>query len=178
MGEVDKQMKYGQNTNLVQEVIDFIQNNELFKPENHSFKDIIIVNDYKRAKNLSFSQDLKVVDVIWQDIKSDESAALFSSIYNDENLKETDDVLSEIFESSDNYSEDFIPFDYLEILEEVESDLYKCALNRFINGDKMNFYEKIFRCYQSGGWPCGWEGNYPNGKLIVYVPTEDHQIKE
>jgi len=171
-------MKYGQNANLVQEVIEFILYNKLFGSKNYLPQDITIIDDYERAKELAFSQDLKLVDVIWQDVKSNESASLFSSVYEKENLKETDNDLSEIFESSDNYNEDFIPFDYWDISEEIESDLYKSALNRFINGDKMNFYERIFRCYQSGGWPCGWEGNYPNGKLIVYVPSSDHQIKE
>ncbi|WP_307220285.1 cytoplasmic protein [Paenibacillus tundrae] len=178
MGKVDKQMKYGQNTSLVLEVIKFISNNKLFESNSHFPKDVTIVDDYERAKQLAFSQDLKLVDVTWQDVKSNESAALFSSIYKEENLKETDNELSEIFESSDNYNEDFIPFDYWDISEEIESDLYKIALNRFINGNKTNFYEEMFECYQSGGWPCGWEGIYPNGKFIVYVPSSDHYSKE
>jgi len=171
-------MRYGKHTNLVQEVIDFIQHHELFESSVPFVDDITVINDYELAKQLAFSQDSRVVDVIWQDVKSNESASLFSFIDEEANLHEIDNELSEIFESADNYKEDFIPFDYLDISEEVESDLYKGALNRFIHGDKMNFYEKIFRCYQSGGWPCGWEGNYPQGEIVVYIPAAGRQSKE
>ncbi|MEK5029636.1 hypothetical protein [Paenibacillus sp. FSL M7-1046] len=113
---------------------------------------------------------MAVVDTIWQDIKNNESGSVLGFILNDDKLKLMDEELSDIFGSSDNYSEDFIPMDYWDIAAEVESDLYKCAINRLINGKKDNFYEKLFHIYQSGGWPCGWEGKYPDGEIIAYVP--------
>ena len=27
------------------------------------------------------------------------------------------------------------------------------------------------REYQSGSWPCGWEGHWPHGKLVVFLPA-------
>ncbi|MGL4106952.1 hypothetical protein [Clostridium paraputrificum] len=35
-------------------------------------------------------------------------------------------------------------------------------------GKKNNFFEKIFEAYLSGGWPCGWSGDYQKGKLKVF----------
>ena len=27
-----------------------------------------------------------------------------------------------------------------------------------------------------GGWPCGWKGEYMNGKMIVYLPNENEGL--
>ncbi|MFD0589997.1 cytoplasmic protein [Paenibacillus sp. GCM10027627] len=113
---------------------------------------------------------MDVVDTIWQDIKSLESGFLLSVIASDDRLKSMDEKLSSIFGSIDNYASDFISMDYWDIAEEVESDLYKCAINRLVNGRTDNLFENMFLIYQSGGWPCGWDGKYPAGKIICYAP--------
>ena len=35
-------------------------------------------------------------------------------------------------------------------------------------GNKTGFYIHLMEWYRKGHWPCGWEGEYPDGKLIVY----------
>ena len=30
------------------------------------------------------------------------------------------------------------------------------------------FYRRLLKIYTSGHLPCGWEGNYPSGKIIVF----------
>ncbi|MNJ71550.1 hypothetical protein D3C77_681030 [compost metagenome] len=30
------------------------------------------------------------------------------------------------------------------------------------------FYMNLLQVYESGNFPCGWKGSWPNGKLIVY----------
>ena len=37
---------------------------------------------------------------------------------------------------------------------------------------KVSLYEKVFKVYKMGGWPCGWKGEYMKGKMIVYLPNE------
>lgn len=90
-------------------------------------------------------------------------------------MRPLDRELKGLFDSSENYSENFFPSGYLDIFEEVQGDLYMCAINRLVNGKNDNFYEKMFRIYQSGGWPCGWEGKYPDGKIIAFVPLSDSE---
>lgn len=49
------------------------------------------------------------------------------------------------------------------------SDLEYCAENRAFNGLTDNFWEKLFRLYRKGLWPCGWyivAGG--TGKFIAY----------
>jgi hypothetical protein len=51
----------------------------------------------------------------------------------------------------------------------VVSELWYCAENRAFNGLVDNFWERIFRLYKQGIWPCGWRGVYPQpGKFVAY----------
>ncbi len=34
--------------------------------------------------------------------------------------------------------------------------------------DSPDFFTNLIEWYRLGHWPCGWEGEYPKGKLIVY----------
>ncbi len=35
---------------------------------------------------------------------------------------------------------------------------------------KSNFLELQLEVYKNGGFPCGWDGSYPNGKMLVFIP--------
>ena len=35
-------------------------------------------------------------------------------------------------------------------------------------GKPNGFFLSLMEWYKRGHWPCGWEGTYPDGKLIVY----------
>lgn len=32
----------------------------------------------------------------------------------------------------------------------------------------LEFYRHLYQIYLSGHLPCGWEGEFPNGRLIVF----------
>ncbi|MDF4756808.1 hypothetical protein P3527_28550, partial [Vibrio parahaemolyticus] len=57
-------MKYGENTKLVEEVIEYIQKRSLFDRNDiklHEFShDIEIIHDFDKAQELAWSQDLDV----------------------------------------------------------------------------------------------------------------------
>ncbi|ATH92430.1 cytoplasmic protein [Bacillus glycinifermentans] len=161
-------MKYGRNTHLVEEVIHFIANLHFFRNENLLNRDVVMVNDYERAQELAWSQDLDEVENVWEDIKSSESGEIIGQLY-EHDLNSMDHPIWEIIQSSENFPDDFVS-EYIDIFEEVMGDLHKCALNRLVNGEVDNFYERIFEIYKLGGWPCGWEGEYPEGRMIVYSP--------
>ncbi|MBA4538225.1 cytoplasmic protein [Bacillus aquiflavi] len=165
-------MKYGENTQLVEEVINFIINLQLFHNENLLNFDIVMINDYERARELAWSQDLDEVENVWDDIKSYESGEIIGKLYEN-NLNSKERPLREIIQSPHKYPSDFVSR-YIDIFEEIVGDLYMCALNRLVNGKVGNLYEKIFEIYKLGGWPCGWGGGkYPEGKIIVYSPEKE-----
>ncbi|MFJ8526922.1 cytoplasmic protein [Bacillus sp. NPDC094106] len=166
-------MKYGEHTKLVEEVIEFIQKQNLFDIRNTEIysllNDIEVIHDFNIAQELAWSQDLDMVQIVWDDIKSEESANVLEGTYNP-SMETQKDMLYEVFSNVQNYSQDFISISYIDIFEEVERDFEMCALNRLVNGKTDNFYERIFNVYKLGGWPCGWKGEYPKGKMIVYIP--------
>ncbi|MEK4213990.1 MULTISPECIES: cytoplasmic protein [Bacillus] len=168
-------MKYGENTKLVEEVIEYIQKRSLFDRDDiklhELLHDIEMIHDFNKAQELAWSQDLDVTQIVWDDMKSDESAKLLEGTYNP-NMESKKDMLYEVFSDNYNYNHGFISIDHINILEEVERDLEMCALNRLVNGKVDNFYEKVFKVYKMGGWPCGWKGEYMKEKMIVYLPNE------
>jgi hypothetical protein len=56
-----------------------------------------------------------------------------------------------------------------QIANNAVTDLCYCAENRAFNGLTDNFWERLFRLYRQGLWPCGWRGTYPApGQFIAY----------
>lgn len=163
---------YGSNNLLVKEVKELIKKNNMFSNSN-GFKDqfdragIKVIHDFNQAEIFAWSQDSDEVETVWEYVKSSESEDFVDQIYT-QGL----DAVHDFFSNIKNYSSDFIPFKFLDITEEVEGDLTMCALNRVINGKTNNFYERLFEIYKSGGWPCGWSGSYPSGKLIAFFPKK------
>jgi hypothetical protein len=54
--------------------------------------------------------------------------------------------------------------------DEMTADLEACFKNEAW-GFPSKFYEDLLDAYLSGGWPCGWLGKYPEGKMIVLDPN-------
>jgi hypothetical protein len=54
------------------------------------------------------------------------------------------------------------------VVEQAESDLIHCAENRAFNGPNDNHWERLFEAYRAGVWPCGWQGAWPSGRLLVW----------
>src|SRR5262245_51312087 len=48
-----------------------------------------------------------------------------------------------------------------QVANNAVTDLWHCAENRAFNGLTDNFWERLFRLYRRGFWPCGWRGVYP-----------------
>lgn len=172
--KVIHQMKFGENIHLVEEVMDFIHNSKIFNNKNVNTTNIQVINDFDEAQNFAWSQNLSKVDTVWEDVKSLETESIIEKVYH-LGLALQQEELYEYFGGYENYANHFLPFDYIDIHEEVEGDLTMCALNRLVNGKTDNFYERIFDIYKQGGWPCGWKDTYPDGEMIVFVPSTSHK---
>lgn len=42
------------------------------------------------------------------------------------------------------------------------------AASEIATGSKDRFFVDLMHWYRLGHWPCGWDGKYPEGRLIVY----------
>lgn len=62
-----------------------------------------------------------------------------------------------------NLNSDFIDFFVNDFSAFISYKI--CSLN-----DNNIFIQRQIKAYQSGCFPCGWLGKYPNGKLVIYSP--------
>ena len=166
------------NLEILNEARELISKIELFIPQNESGNNFIIENDFERAFEYGLSDDGLVnkgfINESWTDFREDRVADLKGEIYKYNNFREISKAIfnSKICDITNIYPK--FNDKYLEQLDdvsnEIEADLYYCLMSRLIMGKDNYFFEQILKAYLSGGWPCGWEGNYPEGKLIVYYP--------
>lgn len=166
------EVRFGNNTNLVEEVIEFVESGEFFrKPYKGSLENIIVENSFEKAKEFAWSQDLPNCPLTWPDIREQEMSEVMSVRYSLSNFDEEDAALGELVDQFGDVLSKRLKGDYEELLDEIMGDMYNAAYCRAVNGVSDNLLEKIFMIYKNGGWPCGWEGDYPDGKLIVYIPA-------
>ncbi|NLS89343.1 hypothetical protein EYI23_15490 [Bacillus subtilis] len=158
-------MNFGKYHNLVEEVIEF---SKTLKPINSvnvsSFTQII--NDQEKAEYLAYEEVYGEDEYTWKDIREIEMSEVWERFYElEDNQKPEDiDALLDIFSDSIRHaSTEFKTF-----FEDIVADLNNCAINRAINGNTNNFFEKVFEIYKAGYFPCGWNGDYPNGTFVVF----------
>ena len=54
------------------------------------------------------------------------------------------------------------------LLEETMPDNMRILLNCYANNYIPEIWKNILYVYQHNGLPCGWKGDYPEGKMIVF----------
>ena len=59
--------------------------------------------------------------------------------------------------------------EYADYLNDIEADLLNCYLN-IKHIQKYPLWNAVFKAYKKGVFPCGWLGDYPEGKLVVFHP--------
>lgn len=55
-----------------------------------------------------------------------------------------------------------------EFVIEIEQDLNMIRRFRGVLGETPHMMNTLFMMYRSGGYPCGWDGKFPEGKMVVY----------
>ncbi|MGC5327296.1 hypothetical protein [Brevibacillus sp. SYSU BS000544] len=160
-------MKYGVHTKLVEEVIQFANSMQnILKIEIP--QDIVIIKDHDDAKKFAIHEVYGEDEYTWSDIRQLEMAKVKGKIYKLE-TSQRPTGLEEITENVERGLREEITDTYSDFFENVLVDLRNCAINRAVNGQTNNFYEQVFKIYKAGGFPCGWDGSYPeSGKIIAY----------
>ncbi|MEY9867203.1 hypothetical protein ABIE66_002582 [Peribacillus sp. B2I2] len=158
-------MNYGIYNNFVEEVIQFSKNFQGELPNNISDK-IVFINDIKTAEHLAYDEIFGEDEYNWKDIRELEMSEVWGSYYAmpEDEKPEGLEALLEII--SKNVRES--PFEYNIFYNDVVADLTNCAINRAINGKNSSFFEELFDIYEFGAFPCGWNGDYPDGKIVAY----------
>lgn len=130
------------NYHLVEEVIDF---SKTFKPitSNDICYFTKIINDKEKAKYHAYEEVFGEDEYTWKDIKENEMSEVWGEIYelNDDQKPQDLDVLLEVF--SVNVRRVSVEFNIY--YEDVVADLNNCAINRAVNGNTHNFFEKLLK---------------------------------
>lgn len=165
---------FGSNTNLVEEIIKSVKEMKLYRQNSINVENVLSINDYEKAKFLAYDNlEYKMNSeegYSWTDIRELVMSKVNEDKYLMENYKEFNKKIDD-FELliSKNLK---IAKEYRETLDDAYADIVNCAICRAIYGKNDGFFEKLYNVYKSGGWPCGWEGNFPEGKLIAFYPKE------
>jgi hypothetical protein len=72
----------------------------------------------------------------------------------------------------------YTPVRYAELEDEILADLSHHVSYELNREREERLYPMLFAAYAAGGWPCGWSGEYPSGKLCVYwaegqIPSDE-----
>lgn len=170
-------MRYGTNTAKVQEVLDFACRGQILNiPPRVADRSLIVVNDFDRAMYWARNEDIEEggdEDIpTWSDVRSKEMATIYEKRYALHGLDwdvgaELSELLTPLYECLCAK----LPDQYDRILDDIVGELHGCAYARALDPAGNPFFERLLNIYRAGGWPCGWDGRYPDGKLVVYVPT-------
>jgi hypothetical protein len=176
----EAEMKYGKNSDKVQEVIDFVCSGQILNiTPAVTDSSVIIENDFNRALYKARTQDIEEDGdedkLTWQDIRSEEESYVYDKIYKLSDFSAVEKAMTELLTTFAECLYRYLPGQYDEITNDIIGDLYACAKARAVDEDGSPFFERLLKIYQSGGWPCGWEGRYPEGTLVVYVPVSEKQ---
>ena len=148
--------------NLVDEVLLFSKNPQV---DEHQVISIRIINDLEEAERLAYEEDFGEDEYNWKDLRELEMSEVWRKYYaisenkRHKGLEGISEIISVNLRESSFYSNFF---------NDVVADLNNCAISRVINGKSNSFFENLFEIYQFGAIPCGWEGNYPEGRIVAY----------
>lgn len=129
-------------------------------------EEYVVIHDYEQAYENAFDNffDYEGEEGLsWVDILENNMAKLWKKVLEAENSTDLCKIINAIRIPKINVNDRIEDFD---IVEEMEYELILCSKSRFICGKNNVFFEKVFKAYKLGAWPCGYE----NGKIIVYVP--------
>ncbi len=68
----------------------------------------------------------------------------------------------ETFMEENNLGKTFVDCVQWDLLGAIMESSYSKCKNR------PEFFLELFKVYESGNFPCGWIGEWPNGKLVVF----------
>lgn len=167
-------MNYGPHTDLVQEIIDFAEGVGVLQPVRPiEGERLHIIQDFGEAKEYAYHRYITDQEdaANWTDLREWQVGHVLGATYANTNLVPVRDSVRGLTDRLFRATNANLPAVYLEVVDDVAADLENCALGIAVYGPGESFFDLLWSVYRQGGWPCGWEGNYPEGRLVVFEPS-------
>lgn len=168
--KMNRQIDVGVNTELVQEVLNFINSKSLLIVKEELFLKQGLIESFELAAQFAGKEVYGKDELTWNDIRSEKMSELWEVIYSNELYDIVDKQILSLLNDINTVVHQSLSRKYEELLDDIVSDLNMCLYSRAIQGKDNVFFEKIYEAYQLGGWPCGWAGGWPDGEIVIYSP--------
>ena len=160
-----------ENQIYIDEVLEFLDTGSLFIQRQVECDEFVIITELSEAEKYAFSQDEDDVDIVWADLISHQRSEINKILYKLPDYKTFSANLDKIqLYRYVSRSKNKLVSEYSDY---IEGDFESVLRARALVGKQNEFFEQQFLAYQMGGWPCGWSGKHPDGKMIVFLPSNE-----
>lgn len=159
-------------------MVDFIKDGNYFSEALDEKKirfSFVRITDPKVANNicsnyLSEEDQLRYSD--WNILLIDEVQTLKDK-YENETGKDELDFFNDIYQYLDKVlsykvSEKNNISEEITYLKDAIFGDFSFFIFQNLNNYESYLLDQMFQAYLAGGWPCGWEGIYPEGKIVIF----------
>lgn len=174
-------MDFQENLRLAQEVIDFAMSGQILKirPVTISPDEFVIERSYVQARRRTLGGYVLEDNFMdWQAVRSREESKTVGAKQGHPHYDLIKTKMREDIDGIEEFLLNTLPAEYTDYYfdstNDIHADLAACIESRLVMGTANSFFETVFRVYKAGGLPCGWEGKYPDGKLVVFVPESNN----
>ncbi|UIR55068.1 hypothetical protein LZQ00_12340 [Sphingobacterium sp. SRCM116780] len=149
---------------LEPDLVNFLQKEEYFEKPYHGLKDNFLIITDPKVADAYFNNITDAGD--WEDIQNSgdwDIDDVPSTEFDSENLKYvSDNFLSKNkkYHNANDAAEN--------LQDNMISDF--CRMFDFccMEMDAPPIWKTIRYVYLHSGWPCGWDGDYPNGRMVIF----------
>lgn len=134
----------------------------------NSLRNSIFTNDIEQAQWLAWHQGIEAPFKSWNGLRAQASRQLYSHCR--EKGVETKSFDKSIAAEIVEVCEQKMTGEMMHFFDEVYGDLIQIAKAKLV-GFESDLYKKMWRAYKKGTFPCGWKGEFPDGKLCIFVPV-------
>ncbi len=181
---------FGVNDEPVRQILTALQSDRLFKapPAQAPLNTWCLVGTSIEAERKSFEELYSGITApgsppeaegepgcTWIDVKAQQHAYVLGKLWDLPGGSELVDELHRAFGEAVREMESRLLVIVEEewLVDEASADLRSCINARAAMGRGNAFFEGLWEAYEAGYFPVGWEGEYPDGSLCVYVPAFD-----
>jgi hypothetical protein len=150
------------------EFMDVVRKRKIFEFSNDLIEqDYVIIKDLDKAKEIAWHQEIGFPFESWNDLRTQASKDVHSFCYD--NKIRFERVYKRVCLEVSDLCDECIPSALMHFYDDIFGDLTEIARGKLV-GFNADLHQKMWAAYKERSFPCGWEGEYPSGRLCVYVP--------